>query len=78
MWAVFLIEALEKEAIENGLHAIFAFTYVAEFFQQARFPCGRTRRASPQGLERLPACPKFQCCDEIAMLKALSPDPVPA
>src|SRR5580700_7711284 len=32
-----LVEALEKEAINSDLHAIFAFTYVAEFFCKMGF-----------------------------------------
>src|ERR1700735_1465633 len=34
---VLLIEALEAEAISNDLHAIFAFTYVADFFRKLGF-----------------------------------------
>jgi amino-acid N-acetyltransferase len=34
---VLLIQELEKEAINNGLHTIFAFTYVAEFFRKLGF-----------------------------------------
>src|SRR5271170_3944242 len=29
-----LVETLEKEAIHNDLHAIFAFTYVPDFFRK--------------------------------------------
>src|ERR1041385_8887626 len=32
-----IVEALEKEAIENDLHGIFAFTYVADFFRKLGF-----------------------------------------
>jgi len=73
---VLLIEALEKEAINNDLHAIFAFTYVADFFRKLGF------RQVDRGLLPLKvwkdclSCPKFQCCDEIAVLKALRPDVV--
>ena len=73
-----LIEALEDEAINNDLDAIFAFTYVAEFFRKLGF------QEVDRGLLPLKVwkdcltCPKFQCCDEIAVLKALSSDPVPA
>ena len=73
---VLLIEALEKEAINNDLHAIFAFTYVADFFRKLRF------QQVDRGLLPLKvwkdclSCPKFQCCDEIAVLKALRPDTV--
>src|SRR3984885_10494890 len=72
-----LIEALEEEAINNDLHAIFAFTYVAEFFRKVGF------HEVDRGLLPLKvwkdclSCPKFQCCDEIAVLKALRCDTVP-
>jgi amino-acid N-acetyltransferase len=71
---VLLIEALESEAINNDLHAIFAFTYVAEFFRKVGF------REVDRGLLPLKvwkdclSCPKFQCCDEIAVMKALRCD----
>lgn len=74
---VLLIEALENEAINNDLHAIFAFTYVAEFFRKVGF------HEVDRGLLPLKvwkdclSCPKFQCCDEIAVLKALRCDTVP-
>src|SRR5258708_24706216 len=32
-----IVEALEKEALENDLHAIFAFTYVPDFFRRLGF-----------------------------------------
>jgi amino-acid N-acetyltransferase len=75
---VLLIEALENEAINNDLDAIFAFTYVAEFFRKVGF------HEVDRGLLPLKVwkdcltCPKFQCCDEIAVLKALNSDTVPA
>src|SRR5271170_3223770 len=75
---VLLIETLEEEAISNDLHAIFAFTYVADFFRKLGF------HQVDRGLLPLKvwkdclSCPKFQCCDEIAVLKVLSSDTVPA
>jgi amino-acid N-acetyltransferase len=71
-----LIEALEKEAIHNDLQAIFAFTYVPDFFRKLGF------HQVDRGLLPLKvwkdclSCPKFECCDEIAVLKALTPDPL--
>jgi amino-acid N-acetyltransferase len=71
---VLLIETLEEEAISNDLHAIFAFTYVADFFRKLGF------HQVDRGLLPLKVwkdcltCPKFQCCDEIAVLKALRSD----
>jgi amino-acid N-acetyltransferase len=75
---VFLIESLQQEAVNNELHAIFAFTYVAEFFRKLGF------HQVDRGLLPLKvwkdclSCSKFQCCDEIAVLKALRSDTVSA
>jgi amino-acid N-acetyltransferase len=71
-----VVAALEDEAIANDLHAIFAFTYVANFFRKLGF------RAVERGVLPLKVwkdclrCPKFQRCDEIAVLKPLRADPV--
>ena len=75
---VFLTKALEIEAINNDLQAIFAFTYVPDFFQKLGF------QQVDRGLLPLKvwkdclSCPKFQCCDETAVLKALRGDTLPA
>lgn len=66
-----VVEALEGEARENDLEAIFAFTYVPEFFAKLGF--------SPVERGELPLkvwkdclrCPKFNHCDEAAVLKRL-------
>jgi amino-acid N-acetyltransferase len=71
-----LVEALENEAVHNDLHTIFAFTYVSGFFQKLGF------HQVDRGLLPLKvwkdclSCPKFDCCDEIAVMKALRPDPL--
>ena len=71
-----LIEALENEANHNDLQAIFAFTYVPDFFRKLGF------HQVDRGLLPLKvwkdclSCPKFECCDEIAVMKALKPDPL--
>jgi amino-acid N-acetyltransferase len=71
-----LVEALENEAIHNDLHAIFAFTYVPDFFRKVGF------HQVDRGLLPLKVwkdclcCPKFECCDEIAVIKTLRPDPL--
>ncbi len=72
-----LVEALESEAIHNDLHAIFAFTYIPDFFRKLGF------HQVDRGLLPLKvwkdclSCPKFHCCDEIAVVKALTADPLP-
>src|ERR1700686_1121287 len=69
-----IVEALEREAVENQLHAIFAFTYVPDFFRKMGF------REVERGALPLKAwkdclrCPKFQSCDEIAMMRGLRPE----
>lgn len=69
-----LMEALEEEAREFELHAVFAFTYVAGFFAKMGY------REIDRGELPLKAwkdclrCPKFQACDEIAVLKPLRAD----
>jgi amino-acid N-acetyltransferase len=74
---VFLMEALENEALNSDLNAIFAFTYVAEFFRKLGF------QQVDRGLLPLKvwkdclSCPKFHCCDEVAVIKALRFDSAP-
>ena len=71
-----IMEALEEEAIGNGLHAIFAFTYVPEFFRKVGFREVERGALPLKVWKDCLRCPKFQCCDEIAMVKALRPDAV--
>jgi amino-acid N-acetyltransferase len=73
---ILLTQALEREAIESDLQAIFAFTYVVDFFRKLGF------KEVDRGLLPLKVwkdcltCSKFQCCDEIAVMKTLRPDPI--
>jgi amino-acid N-acetyltransferase len=75
-----LVETLENEANHNELHTIFAFTYVPDFFRNLGF-CPVDRGLLPLKVWKdCLSCPKFHCCDEIAVVKALTPDllhPVP-
>lgn len=69
-----LIHMMEEEAIRNELHAVFAFTYIVGFFQKLGF------QEVDRGLLPLKVwkdclhCPKFQCCDEVAVWKVLKTD----
>jgi amino-acid N-acetyltransferase len=69
-----LVEALVKEAEQYELDAVFAFTYVVDFFNKVGF------HAVERGVLPLKAwkdclrCPKFQACDEVAVLRILRPD----
>jgi len=71
-----IVEALETEAVENRLHAIFAFTYVPDFFRKVGFREVERGALPLKVWKDCLRCPKFQCCDEIAMVKALRPDAV--
>ncbi|MGI8988426.1 MAG: N-acetyltransferase [Bryobacteraceae bacterium] len=68
-----LVEALVQEAAQYLLDAVFAFTYVPQFFEKVGF------REVERGTLPLKAwkdclrCPKFQSCDEIAVLRVLNP-----
>ena len=70
-----LAEALESEARENGLHAIFAFTYVPDFFKRLGFIEVDRGELPLKAWKDCLRCPKFQACDEIAMLKPLRDNP---
>src|SRR5208282_2360602 len=68
---VSLMQALETEAIKNDLSTIFSFTYVAEFFHKRGFHNVDRGLLPLKVWKDCRSCPKFQCCDEIAVLKAL-------
>ena len=69
-----VVDALVREAQEYELDAVFAFTYVTEFFQKVGF------HAVERGVLPLKAwkdclrCPKFHACDEVAVLRILRPE----
>jgi amino-acid N-acetyltransferase len=71
-----IVAGLEAEAREHGLHAIFAFTYVPDFFRGMGFEEVDRGSLPLKTWKDCLRCPKFQCCDEIAVLKALRGDPV--
>jgi amino-acid N-acetyltransferase len=69
-----LVEALEEEARAQELHSIFAFTYVAGFFGKLGFEEVDRGELPLKAWKDCMRCPKFQACDEIAVLKRLKPD----
>jgi amino-acid N-acetyltransferase len=71
-----VVQALELEALENNLHALFAFTYAPEFFRRVGFREVERGELPLKVWKDCLRCPKFQCCDEIAVVKALRPDPI--
>ncbi len=67
-----LMEAIEAEATVNAVEALFAFTYVPGFFGKFDF-VGVDRGTLPSKVWKdCLRCPKFECCDEIAMRKLLA------
>jgi amino-acid N-acetyltransferase len=69
-----LVETLEAEARAQDLSSIFAFTYVPGFFTKLGFDEVDRGELPLKAWKDCLRCPKFQACDEIAMLKRLKPD----
>ena len=69
-----IVEALESEAIEYRLHSIFAFTYVAGFFERLGFEEVERGYLPLKAWKDCLRCPKFQSCDETAVIKYLVPE----
>jgi amino-acid N-acetyltransferase len=66
-----LVEALIEEAQEYELEAVFAFTYVVEFFRKVGFHVVERGALPLKAWKDCVRCPKFQACDEIAVLRFL-------
>lgn len=69
-----LIETLAGEASSFTLDAIFAFTYVPEFFRKMGFQEVERGALPLKVWKDCLRCPKFQCCDEIAVIRVLRPE----
>ena len=68
-----LIEALVAEGQQYDLDAVFAFTYVVEFFNKVGFHVVERGVLPLKAWKDCLRCPKFQACDEIAVLRILQP-----
>ncbi len=66
-----LMDSLEREACEHGIQSIFAFTYVDNFFAKMGYRIVDRGELPLKAWKDCLRCPKFQACDEIAMLKLL-------
>ena len=66
-----MVESLVTEARQFSLDAVFAFTYVAEFFRKMGFQEVERGELPLKAWKDCLRCPKFQCCDEIAMMQIL-------
>ena len=69
-----LVEALVEEAAGYSLDGVFAFTYVVEFFRKMGFEEVERGELPLKAWKDCLRCPKFQCCDEIAVLRLLRPE----
>jgi amino-acid N-acetyltransferase len=69
-----LVESLAKEAQQYELDAVFAFTYVVEFFNRVGFHAVERGVLPLKAWKDCVRCPKFQACDEVAVLRILRPD----
>ena len=69
-----LVEALLAEAQIYELDAVFAFTYVVEFFKKTGFHVVERGVLPLKAWKDCLRCPKFHACDETAMLRILRPE----
>jgi amino-acid N-acetyltransferase len=69
-----VVETLVKEALDYELDAIFAFTYVPGFFAKVGFDEIERGELPLKAWKDCLRCPKFQSCDEIAVLRVLNPE----
>jgi amino-acid N-acetyltransferase len=66
-----LVESLVAEAKSFVLQSVFAFTYIPAFFQKLGFTEIERGELPLKAWKDCLRCPKFQCCDEIAVIKHL-------
>ena len=66
-----VVGALEREARDCALDTVFAFTYVPKFFSKIGYMEVDRSELPLKAWKDCMRCPKFQCCDELAMVKYL-------
>jgi amino-acid N-acetyltransferase len=66
-----MLETLEAEARDCDLATLFAFTYVPDFFSKLGYARVDRNILPLKAWKDCLRCPKFQNCDEIAVLKRL-------
>ena len=72
-----IIAALEEEGRAFDLSMLFAFTYVVGFFEKCGFAEVERGELPLKAWKDCLRCPKFQRCDEIAVVKRLREPRVP-
>jgi amino-acid N-acetyltransferase len=68
-----IVDSLVHEAKLYSLDAVFAFTYVPGFFGKVGFHEVERGELPLKAWKDCLRCPKFECCDEIAVLRVLRP-----
>ena len=68
-----VVEHLVEEALAYELDGVFAFTYVVDFFSKVGFQVVERGVLPLKAWKDCLRCPKFQCCDEVAMVRILNP-----
>jgi len=66
-----LVARLIREAREFGLQQVFVFTYVPDFFARSGFKQVEHRSLPLKVYNECFHCPKFNTCDEVAMVLCL-------
>ncbi len=69
-----IVAALLREAREYDLDVVFAFTYVAPFFEKCGFRVVDRGSLPLKVWKDCLRCPHLNCCDEVAMVYPLSPE----
>jgi amino-acid N-acetyltransferase len=69
-----VVDSLVYEAKMYGLDAVFAFTYVPEFFGRVGFHEVERGELPLKAWKDCLRCPKFHSCDEIAVVRVLRPN----
>jgi len=69
-----LMDAIDREAESFDLASLFAFTYVPGFFSKMGYDEVDRNVLPLKAWKDCLRCPKFQACDEIAVLKRLKPE----
>jgi len=72
-----IVDSLVYEAKLYGLDAVFAFTYVPGFFAKVGFNEVERGELPLKAWKDCLRCPKFACCDEIAVMRILKPQRSP-
>lgn len=66
-----LVRRIEREALDIGLSRLMALTYQVRFFHQLGFETVEMRELPEKVWGVCINCPKFNRCDEVAVLKHL-------